>query len=88
MNSTMDRRSEYFLGLSREARARYERKVIGTSLILDPYVINDWTDSPDVLPDVKWSDMMLYMTVTPSPHTREAIKVDLSCVILCKVQVL
>ena len=41
----------------------------------DPYIINDWTDSPETIPDVHYSDMMLYVTVTPSPYTREAIKV-------------
>ena len=66
---------EYFKGLSTDARTRYEKKLLATGLKMDPYTINNWTDSPDVIPDVHYSDMMLYMTVTPSPYTREAIKV-------------
>ena len=64
-----------FQGPSTDAKTRYEKKVLATGLKKDPYTINNWTDSPDVIPNVQYSDMMLYMTVTPSPYTREAIKV-------------
>ena len=56
----MERFSEYFKGLSTDARTRYEKKVLATGLKKDPYTINNWTDSPDVIPDVQYSDMMLY----------------------------
>ena len=77
----MESYSEYFKGLSTDARTRYEKKVLATGLNKDPYVINDWTDSPEMIPDVHYSDMMLYMTVTPSPYTREAIKVKYTLLI-------
>jgi len=35
------------------------------------------TENPENLPEVKWSDMMLYMVTTPSPYTREEIKVKI-----------
>ena len=37
--------------------------------------IEDWLETPEIIPSVKWSDMMLYMTATPSKFTRESIKV-------------
>ena len=44
---------------------------------MDPYVIQDLKEAPEEVPDVRWSDMLLYMvsTSTPSPYTREEIKV-------------
>lgn len=71
----MDRKSEYFGNLSKESKIRYEEKVSRTGLTIDPYTIEDWSEAPEVIPDVHWSNTMLYMTATPSPHTREAIKV-------------
>jgi len=32
---------------------------------------------------VHWSDMMLYMVSTPSPYTREEIKVGQKCTSVC-----
>ena len=77
----MESYSEYLKGLSTDARARYKKKVLATGLNKDPYVINDWTDSPEIIPDVHYSDMMLYMTATPSPYTREAVKVKYTLLI-------
>ena len=70
-------KSEYFSNLSADAQRRYECKVISSGLSADPYAIDDryWTEVPKTFPDVQWSDMMFYMTVTPSPYTREAIEV-------------
>ena len=63
------------MGLSTVSRLRYEQKVINSGLQIDPYTIEDWLETPDIIPSVKWSDMMLYMTATPSKFTRESIKV-------------
>ena len=71
----MDAKSEYFLGLSADSRSRYERKVISAGLKKDPYAIDEWTENPETIPSVQWSDMVLYMIVSPSPYTREEIKV-------------
>ena len=58
----------------------YESKVISSGLRTDPYAIDDrhWTETPEIVPDVQWSDMMLYMIATPSPYTREEIKVSMT----------
>ena len=72
----MERKSEYFTSLSKEAQIRYEEKVVVRGLKIDPYAIESWTEAPEVIPDVHWSDMMLYMIATPSPYTCEAIKVS------------
>jgi len=55
-----------------------DMNVISGGLSTDPYAIDDgyWTDAPEIVPDVQWSDMMLYMIATPSPYTREAIEVN------------
>ncbi|XP_065891478.1 uncharacterized protein [Dysidea avara] len=70
----MERQSEYFSGLSFVARERYKQKVINAGLSNDPYCIECWHEQLDSSPDVKWSDMLTYMTETPSDNTREAVK--------------
>ena len=71
----MERKSEYFSALSATSRARYERKVIAAGLTTDPYCIEQWHEYLDSLPEVNWSDMIVYLTATPSDNTREAMKV-------------
>ena len=71
----MEHFSQYFRGLSTTSKERYEQKVVSTGLKHDPYVIEDWCENPASLPDVQWSDLVVYMTTTPSQFTREAIKV-------------
>ena len=70
----MQRISEYTQSLSAVSRARYESKVTSTGLNTDPYAIDDsqWSTSPEAVPDLTWSDMVLYMISTPSPYTKEA----------------
>ena len=65
----MQRISEYTQSLSAVSRARYESKVTSTGLNTDPYAIDDsqWSTSPEAVPDLTWSDMVLYMISTPSP---------------------
>ena len=54
-------------------------KSFHSCLKTDPYYINnsEWEwKSPELLPTVSWSDVMIFMVSTPSPHTREAVKVE------------
>ena len=69
----------YYLGLSHESQQRYESKVVSTGLNTDPYTIAEqfWSDNPDHIPLVNWSDVLLYMVSTPSPYTREQLKVSI-----------
>ena len=69
------RKSEYLCSLSVEARRQYESKVTGTGLSLDPYVIEEWSQDSENIPLLAWSDVCLYMISTPSPYTKEAVKV-------------
>ena len=71
----MELKSEYFLKLSNESRQRHEAKVTSAGLTIDPYSISNWEEEPTTIPNVKWSDMVLYMVSMPSPYTREEIKV-------------
>lgn len=73
----MNIRSDYHASLSPEAAMRYEAKITVTGLKEDPYSIAEcrWTENPETIPKVSWSDLMLYMIQTPSPYTREEIKV-------------
>ena len=50
--------SQYFEGLSPEAQQRYRTKLTATGLLIDPYAIptSEWTQEPDVIPKVQWSD--------------------------------
>jgi len=76
----MERQSQYFSGLSFVARERYKQKVFNAGLSTDPYCIERWHEQLESSPDVNWSDMLTYMTETPSDNTREAVKV--SCAII------
>ena len=73
----MERVSEYYLQLSGDAKTRYCSKVVGAGLNIDPYAIpnESWLVQLDRVPEVKWSDMFTYMISTPSPYTREELKV-------------
>ena len=70
---TMDlqAKSEYFDGLSAEAKARYTRKIILSALTIDPYCISEWTENPEIVPAVKMSDMLLIFIGNSKPlHKR------------------
>ena len=74
----MKRVSEHFLGLSAESQARYTTKVTNAGLERDPYAIPSecWVAEPEKVPKVAWSDMFMFMIKTPSPYTREELKVS------------
>ena len=72
----MERFPQYFRDLPTASKERYER------LKHDPYVIEDWCENPASLPDIQWSDLVVYMTSTPGQFTREAIKVR-NCIFQC-----
>ena len=72
----MEAKSEYFESLSGDARVRYETKLLTAGLTKDPYSITEWIEEPSVIPDIKWSDFMLYMVSNPSPYTKEEVKVN------------
>ena len=61
------------MGLSAESQARYEAKTTYFGLKTDPYCIEEWTEAPETIPKVQWSDVMVYMVSIPSPYTREEI---------------
>ena len=42
---------------SEDAKQRYESKVAGTGLTVDPYVIDDWTQDPETVSRLAWSDV-------------------------------
>lgn len=73
--NAMDRKSEYFSNLSATSRIRYETKVTSAGLSIDPYCIEQWCENLESFPEVHWSDMIVYLTATPSENTREAMKV-------------
>ena len=64
------RKSEYLLSLSVEAKQRYENKITGTGLDVDPYVINEWTQDPENISRMAWSDVCLYIVSTPSAYQK------------------
>ena len=71
----MEQTSENFSSLSSEANEKYETQVVCAGHWVDPYRTENWTEAPEEVPDVRWSDMLLYMVSTLSPHAREKIKV-------------
>ena len=66
------KRSEYLTKLSSEARKRFVSKVVIAGLNIDP-VIDKWSEIRNY--GSQWSDVVLYMVSTPSPYTKESIKV-------------
>ncbi len=51
--------SEYVGSLSGASRSRLKVKSAG--LQIDPYAINDhWSNEPELIPSISWSDVMLY----------------------------
>ena len=70
----MERKSDFFFDLSSQAKERYEAKVVSAGLRIDLYAIEDWKEVPKEVPDVRWSDTMLYMVSTPSPYTSKRDK--------------
>ena len=73
----LSKKSEYFSTLPADTRHRYECKILTAGLSVDPYTIEDsqWSREPESIPQLSWSDVVLYMVSTPSPHTKESIKV-------------
>ena len=63
------RKSECLCGLSDEAKQRYESKVVGTGLSVDPYLIDSWTRDPETIPQLTWSDVMLFTWFPLPVHT-------------------
>ena len=50
-----------------------ESKVAITRLAVIQYAIDEaeWTREPETIPQMLWSDLILYMISTPRPHTQE-----------------
>jgi len=71
------KRSEYVLQLSAQSRQRYEEKLNKVGLTSDPYCLenSEWEKNPEELPLLTFSDVMMFMVATPSPYTKESIKV-------------
>ena len=70
-------KSAYFLSLSTNSKRQYEAKLSNAGLSVDPYIIkdHDWFKYPAVIQQIAYSDLIVYMTSTLSPHTKKAIKV-------------
>ena len=47
--------------LSVESQKRYEEKVVPVGLKTGRTETQLWTEEPEVIPDMNWSDMMLFM---------------------------
>jgi len=73
----MEKPSGYYLDLKADSKKRYQSKVTSAGLRIDPHSITEWNEEPDVIPAMTWSDVVMYMVTTPSPYTREEVKVRL-----------
>lgn len=67
--------SQYALELPKASRERYISKVKDVGLASDPYSLKDWIREPEHVPNLAWSDVLMYMVATPSPYTKQTIKV-------------
>ncbi len=84
------RKSEYVAQLSAVSRQRYEEKLKNVGLFDDPYCLENsaWEKNPEDLPLLSFSDVMMYMVSTPSPYTKESIKVHMYLEIDIKVSII
>ena len=71
----MQRMLEYYSELSAQCKHRSKSKIESADLSEDPYFIEEWRESLEIVPEVSWSDMLLYMVSTPSHYTKETVKV-------------
>ena len=49
--------------LSAESQKRYKEKVVSAGLKTGRTEAQLWTEEPEVIPNMNWSNMMLYMIV-------------------------
>ena len=68
---------DYSSDLSAVAKKCYLSKLTTFGFLKDPYSIPDssWITGTDILSQVTWSDMSIYLTSTPSPYTQQELKV-------------
>ena len=59
----METRKQKSKCLSVESQKRYEEKVAPASLKTGRTEAQLWTEEPEVIPDMNWSDIMLYKIV-------------------------
>ena len=59
----MEAREQKSKCLSVESQKRYEEKVVRAGLKTGIKEAQPWTEEPEVIPDMNWSDMMLYKIV-------------------------
>ena len=77
--------SKYAKGLAHVAQKRYIAKFSGAGFSSDPYLLTEnnanWEAEPETVPNVKWSDMFVYMITTPSEYTKDEIKVTMKFIL-------
>ena len=73
----LSKKSEYFGSLSAEAKQRYENKLTVAGLSMYPYTMGEcqWTRESEDIPQLSLANVKLLMLSTPTPYTKEAIKV-------------
>ena len=67
------RKSAYALNDS--GKNRYKEKLQVTEVKKDPYCYSEaeMDSNPDKLPEIRWWDMLIYMTKTPTPSTMDNV---------------
>ena len=77
--SMLFRKSECLLQLTSLSRQKYIKKITKAGLSCDPYCLesSEWNKDPEDLPLLSWSDITMFMVSTPSPYTKESIKVSI-----------
>ena len=75
MAECLTKKSEYFCTIC----GGDESRIPVPGLAVDPFTIDEmeWTREPESIPQLLWSDLMICVVSTPSPHTKEAISVIL-----------
>ena len=77
MSMEFVKKSEYLKEIRSTASKRYIEKLGLAGLCTDPYCIpvEEWEIDPCDVPAIDFSDVALYMVTTPSPYTKETVKV-------------
>jgi len=71
--------SEYYKQLSKEAKRRYDDKLLQLGVEnldkFDPFIdSDDWIDDITQWPDLQFGQIYAYLIDTPGPYTRENLK--------------
>ena len=68
--------SNYFMSLPKEDQPYYRKKITlkNGDRLPDPYLLTNWSNDVEQMPDIMWYDVETYLLDTPSQFTEDSLK--------------